>query len=40
MGGKAKFRVMDEKVRYFVGPGRDVLDKTDVSPPRACESVV
>jgi hypothetical protein len=31
IGGKAKFRVMDDKVRYFVSPGADVLDSTDVS---------
>ena len=34
IGGKAKFRVMDDKVRYFVSPGADVLDSTDVSSER------
>lgn len=33
IGGKAKFRVMDDKVRYYVGPGAEVLDSTDVSDP-------
>lgn len=32
IGGKAKFRVMDDKVRYFVSPGADVLDLTDMKP--------
>lgn len=31
IGGKAKFRVMDEKVRYFVSPGADVLNISAVS---------
>ena len=31
IGGKAKFRVMDDKVRYYVGPGAEILDSTDVS---------
>ena len=35
IGGKAKFRVMDDKVRYFVSPGADVLDATDVSSERS-----
>lgn len=33
IGGKAKFRVMDDKVRYYVGPGAEILDSTDVSWP-------
>lgn len=31
IGGKSKYRVMDEKVRYFVGPGVEVLRETSVS---------
>ena len=31
IGGQAKFRVMDDKVRYYVGPGAEILDSTDVS---------
>lgn len=34
IGGKAKFRVMDEKVRYFVSPGADVLNISAVSGSR------
>lgn len=29
--GTAKFRLMDERVRYFVGPGQEALETTDVS---------
>ncbi|KAH8080838.1 hypothetical protein HD553DRAFT_287744 [Filobasidium floriforme] len=32
IGGKAKFRVMDDKVRYYVGPGAEILDSTDLKP--------
>lgn len=36
IGGKAKYRVLDEKVRYFVSPGADVLNVSAVSgSPRA-----
>lgn len=31
IGGKAKYRVLDEKVRYFVSPGADVLNISAVS---------
>jgi hypothetical protein len=31
IGGKAKYRVMDEKVRYFVSPGSEVLNVSPVS---------
>lgn len=31
IGGKAKFRIQDEKVRYYVGPGLQVMENTEVS---------
>ncbi|KAI9638635.1 uncharacterized protein MKK02DRAFT_43034 [Dioszegia hungarica] len=30
--GKAKYRLLDEKVRYFVGPGPEVLANTNLKP--------
>ncbi|WWC69752.1 mitochondrial 54S ribosomal protein mL41 [Kwoniella pini CBS 10737] len=30
--GKAKYRVLDEKVRVFVGPGSKVLEETELRP--------
>ncbi|WRT66837.1 uncharacterized protein IL334_003800 [Kwoniella shivajii] len=30
--GKAKYRVLDEKVRVFVGPGAKVLEETELRP--------
>ncbi|KAJ9105344.1 hypothetical protein QFC21_001713 [Naganishia friedmannii] len=32
IGGKAKYRIMDEKVRYFVSPGADVLNVSALKP--------
>ncbi|GHJ84151.1 hypothetical protein NliqN6_0553 [Naganishia liquefaciens] len=32
IGGKAKYRVLDEKVRYFVSPGADVLNISALKP--------
>lgn len=31
VGGKAKYRIVDSKVRYFVGPGVDRIDSSMVS---------
>ncbi|BEJ13985.1 hypothetical protein CspHIS471_0311590 [Cutaneotrichosporon sp. HIS471] len=30
--GKAKYRVLDEEVRYYVGPGIEALEKTNLKP--------
>ncbi|WWC85192.1 uncharacterized protein L201_000051 [Kwoniella dendrophila CBS 6074] len=30
--GKAKYRILDEKVRVFVGPGAKVLEETELRP--------
>lgn len=32
VNGRAKYRVLDEEVRYFVGPGAEVLEKTSLKP--------
>ncbi|CAK9786763.1 hypothetical protein CC85DRAFT_286450 [Cutaneotrichosporon oleaginosum] len=32
VNGTAKYRVLDEEVRYYVGPGIDVLQKTSLKP--------
>ncbi|WVR04938.1 hypothetical protein IAU60_001950 [Kwoniella sp. DSM 27419] len=38
--GKAKYRVLDEKVRVFVGPGSKVLDETELRPYVATQQSV
>ncbi|WVQ70422.1 uncharacterized protein L199_008649 [Kwoniella botswanensis] len=38
--GKAKYRVLDEKVRLFVGPGAKVLEETELRPYVATQQII
>ncbi|WVW83479.1 hypothetical protein I302_105500 [Kwoniella bestiolae CBS 10118] len=38
--GKAKYRVLDEKVRIFVGPGAKVLEETELRPYVATQQIL